>query len=214
MSCNPAVGGLAQGTPRARDRRARRRDGPRHRRDRHPVPHAQHAAAARRSGRRARRPTAIVYRAAMAQELRAETAPHADRGGWSRSSCSIRRASEPPARSSAAACARRRAATTAARSGAARRPDARHVPERPDALRPAQVVGGPPRRARRAPACRRRSRARGLRARPAQDRHAAAPRTATRSPGTDSQVAARRRPAAAVLALGRSRRSRTAPSAT
>ncbi len=34
MPCNPAIGGTAKGSPRPRDRRARRADGPRHRRDR------------------------------------------------------------------------------------------------------------------------------------------------------------------------------------
>ena len=58
MSCNPAIGGLGQGPSGARDRRARRRDGPRRRRAPASSSACSTAARAPPSRGRAPRPTA------------------------------------------------------------------------------------------------------------------------------------------------------------
>ena len=60
MSCNPAIGGLGQRPPGARDRCPRRRHGTRHRPRRHPVPRAQPEQGRRRPRpARAGRPQAL-----------------------------------------------------------------------------------------------------------------------------------------------------------
>ena len=174
-----------QGASGARDRRARRRHGPGDRPRRHPVPHAQPQQGAGGARARAPRPTAssIAGRSANCwPKPRTSTSPRAR----PRICCSTM----------TGGCA----GSCSATAGRSRRPggaDHRHVSERPHSYRRRKDPGRPGRRGAVAWAGADPRRAR-FRARPAEDRDAAAARRQHDRLGRARDPAGRR-PAAAVL---------------
>ena len=153
-----------QGSPRQGSRRARRRDGARHRRGRDPVPHPQLRARARPCARPAPRPTAFsTGRRSAAASRTSRTSRSSSR----RSTTSLLDGDRVTGVVTQIGLRFRRRR---------RRADDRHVPVRADPRRPAATTqagraGDPPAISARGAAAR--ARAAG---RPAEDRHAAAPR--------------------------------------
>ena len=175
-----------QGPSGARDRRARRPDGPRRRRGRHPVPRAQPQQGPGGARARAPRPTAS-----------STARPCRPRSGARRTSTSIEAAVEDlivERRPRRRRRHRRRPTLSRRRRGA----DHRHLPARPHPYR-RDARSRPAASARRPrSACRDRLYGLGFAHGPAEDRHPAPPRRPHHRLGRPRD-AARRRPARAVL---------------